>query len=86
MLEENEEYLEETLESMQETHATINNLRLAIHDYQRDMNHRMTHLEKNVSKNNTANLLAFSFLLLIYAFIFWAFKRIYFPNTILYLN
>ena len=86
MLEENEEYLEETLESMQETHATINNLATTIHDYQRDMNHRMTHLEKNVSKNNTANLLAFSFLLLIYAAAFWAFKHIYFPNTILYLN
>lgn len=86
MLEDNEEYLEETLESMQETHATINNLRLTIHDYQRDMNDRVTHLEKRVSKNNTANLLAFSFLLLIYAFIFWGFKRIYFPDTILYLN
>lgn len=86
MLEENEEYLEDSLESMQETHATINNLAVTIHDYQRDMNHRMSHLEKNVSKNNTANLLAFSFLLLIYAFIFWAFKRIYFPDTILYLN
>jgi hypothetical protein len=77
---ENEEYLEDTLESMQETHATIKTISTAIEEYQANVNTRLAVLENDVPSRWTW-LLFFISTSLVYALGFWALKHVCVPNV-----